>query len=211
MMSGPFFEPLVPEDRPESADPFGWMRRQLLERRVVLLSGVLDDAATNQVGAALMTLDALADDPVHLQVDCTEGSTAAGLALMDIVDLCGVAVNGTGIGSVAGPAVGVLAVCAHRRLAPHTRVRLYEPPVAADGGARQVRQLAQDHLDRWESFVSRVAEACGHPVDRVRDDAAAGRFFSAEEALSYGLVDEIAAPSARVFRLPGRAIGFGTR
>jgi ATP-dependent protease ClpP protease subunit len=71
--------------------------------------------------------------------------------------------------------------------------------------------LAQAHLDRWAAFCSRVAVASGQPEDRVRDDAAAGRFFSAPEAVHYGLADEVASPNARMLRLPGRPIGFSPR
>ena len=199
----------TPPVPPDGSDPQGWLRQLLFERRIVLQSGVLDDRATNDVGAALMTLDALGDEPVHLQIDSADGTTAAALALMDIIDLCGVAVNGTGIGLVGGPSAGVLAVCRHRTLTPHARVQLYEPPVATGGDARHVLELAQAHLDRWAAFCSRVAAACGQPEHRVREDAARGRFFTAEEALSYGLVDEVAVATASVLQFPGRNIGFG--
>lgn len=201
----------MPAIPPDSSDPNGWLRHQLFERRIVLLSGVVDDGAINEVGAALMTLDAMGDDPVHLQVDSSDGTTEAALALMDIIDLCGVAVTGTGLGLVAGPAAGVLAVCGHRILTPNARVRLYEPPVVAAGEARHVEDLAQAHIDRWDAFCSRLAAACHQPVDQVREDAAAGRFLTAEEAVSYGLADEVASPTAPVLRLPGRGIGFGAR
>ncbi len=214
--SVPSLSPLTGQPFPvgDGGDPIdaqSWMRQQLFERRIVLLSGTLDDQATNDVGASLMTLDAIGDDPVQLQVDSGDGTTAAALALMDIIDLCGVPVRATGIGLVAGPAVGVLAVCARRTMSPHGRLRLFEPAVEAEGHARQLQQLAQAHLDRWAAFCSRLAVASGQPEDRVREDAAAGRFFSAQEAVEYGLVDEVASPNARMLRLPGRPIGFDPR
>jgi ATP-dependent Clp protease protease subunit len=187
------------------------MGRQLLERRFVLLSGTLDDQAANEVGAAIMTLDAIGDDPVHLQVDSADGTVGAALALMDIIDLCGVPVRGMGIGHVAGPAVGVLAVCTYRTLSPHTQLRLFEPRADLAGPAGQLQQLAQAHLDRWAAFCARLAEASGHPEDRLHQDAASGRSFSAPEAVAYGLADEVARPDARMLRLPGRPIGFGSR
>ncbi len=187
------------------------MRQQLFERRIVLLSGMLDDRATNDVGASLMTLDAIGDDPVHLQLDSGDGTTAAALALMDIIDLCGVSVRATAMGMVAGPAVGVLAVCTHRTISPHGRLRLFEPPVEAEGSARQLEQLARAHVDRWAAFCSRVSAACDQPEARVREDAAAGRFFAAREAVDYGLADEVASPGARVVRMPGRPVGFDPR
>jgi ATP-dependent Clp protease, protease subunit len=161
------------------------------------------------VGAALMTLDAIGDDPVQLQFDCGDGNLCAALALMDIIDLSGVPVRGMGFGQVAGPAVGAFAVCSRRTLSPHARIRLCEPRIEAEGSARQLQQLAEAHLDQWSAFCSRVAAACAQPEDRVRQDAAAGRFFSAQDAVGYGLADAVADPDARMVRLPGRRIGFG--
>ncbi len=208
---GRFPDEPPPSAVPEFPDPLGWVGWQLLERRFVLLSGTLDDKAATEAGTALMTLDAMGDDPVHLQVDSGDGTIGAALALMDIIDLCGVAVRAMGLGNVAGPAVGVLAVCSHRTLSPHTRLRLFEPTVEVAGHARQLHQLAQAHLDRWAAFCSRVAEASGRPEDQLRHDAASGRSFSAPEAVAYGLADEVATPEARILPLPGRRIGFGAR
>ncbi|MGH9080717.1 MAG: ATP-dependent Clp protease proteolytic subunit [Acidimicrobiales bacterium] len=208
---GPFPDEPPAIVMPESHDPRAWMRRHLFERRVVLMSGTLDDGTANEVGASLMTLDAMGDDPVYLQMDSGEGTTGAALTLMDIIDLCGVPVLGTGIGYVAGPVVGVFAVCSHRTLSPNARVRLFEPPVEVAGNAAQLQHLAQTHVDRWAGFCSRVSAASGQPEDRVHRDAASGRYFSAQEAIDYGLADEVATPDAPMRRLPSRPIGFGPR
>jgi ATP-dependent protease ClpP protease subunit len=85
--------PSTPEERLEPTDPQAWMHRQLFDRRIMLLSGDLADHAVNGVGVALMTLDATGDDPVQLQIDSGDGTIAAALALMDIIDLLGVPVR----------------------------------------------------------------------------------------------------------------------
>ncbi len=193
------------------ADPQAWMQRRLFDRRTVLLSGPLDDRVANRVGASLMTLDATGDSTVQLQIDSGDGTVDAALALMDIVDLLGVPVHATCVGQAAGPAVGVLAVCHQRTLAPHARLRLIEPTVEMQGSARQLQQLATGHLERMAMFWTRLSEATGRSIEDLRVDASEGRFLSAEEAVSYGLADEVATPDARVHRLPGRAIGFGPR
>lgn len=207
--SGPEPGGPTPLARPGTPDSGEWLRRQLFDRRVLLVSGVLDEATATEVAASVMTLDALGDDPIRLNIDSPEGAVGAALALMDVIDLCGVPVHGTGLGLVAGPAVGVLAVCARRTLSPHARLRLVEPRANARGSATELQALAQSHLDQWTAFCRRLSAATGQAAARVREDAAAGRFFSAEEALAYGLVDEVAAPDANLLRLPGRRIGFG--
>jgi ATP-dependent Clp protease, protease subunit len=192
-------------------DHQGWMRRQMLERRIVSLSGTLDDATANEVAVTLMTLDASGDEAVQLQLDSGEGTVVAALAVMDVIDLLGVPVQGLAIGQVAGPAVGVLAVCHRRRVSPHASLRLFEPPSEMWGNARQLEQLVTAHAAGWSTFCRRVSEATGQEVARITDDASRGRYFTAAEAVEYGLADEIATPDARIYRLPGRTIGFGSR
>jgi len=193
------------------SDPQAWTQRQLFDRRMVLLSGALDDGVANRVGAALMTLDATGDSAVQLQIDSGDGTVDAALALTDIVDLLGVPVHATCVGQAAGPAVGVLAVCDQRTVSPHARLRLLEPTIDVQGNARQLQQLAAGHLDRMAMFWTRLSEATGTPVERLRHDASEGRFLSAQEAVAYGLADAVATPDARIHRLPGRSIGFGPR
>ena len=195
----------------DTGDPRSWMRKQLFDRRIVLLSGPLDDQTGNEIGATLMTLDALGDGPVHLQIDSDGGSLSAALALIDIIDVLGVPVRASCLGQAAGPVVGVLAVCSHRLMAAHARVRLVEPTLDLRGTARELEQMASAHADLWRAFCSRLSMATGQPVDRVLDDADRGRFLPAGEAVDYGVADEVAAADARMYRLPGSPIGFGIR
>jgi len=180
----------------------------MFDRRVVFVSGTLDDATAGQVAMELMTLDAAGDDPIHLQLDSPDGSVDAALSLMDVVDLAGVPVHGTCTGLVGGPAVGVLAVCSHRMATPHGRIRLAEPAASFAGSARDLERWADHQRDRTAVFCRRLADAVGRTVDVVADDLRAGRFLSADEAVGYGLVDEVCRPDAEIHRLPGRPVGF---
>jgi ATP-dependent Clp protease, protease subunit len=208
---GPDGFPAEPDGGSAARGPEEWLRRRLFERRMVVLTGPLDDGRAGEVGASLMTLDASGDGAVDLQIDSRGGSTGAALALMDIVDLLGVPVRAWCTGQAAGPALGVLAVCAHRALSPHARVQLTEPRVEWEGSARQLELLAAAHAGQWTMFLRRVAEATGQDADRIRRDADRGRFLTPTEAVAYGLADEVVAPDARIERFPGRPIGFRPR
>jgi ATP-dependent Clp protease, protease subunit len=200
-MSGPHFVPGLPHDE--------WLRVQLFQRRTVMLTGELDDQTANALAMALMTLDADGDDAVHLRIDSGGGSVACALALMDVIDLLGVPVGAVCMGQAVGPAVGVLAVCSRRILAPHARLGILEPTAEFGGTAHQIEQLASAHVDRWTVFCTRLGEATGQPVDRILEDASRGCFLTAEQALDYGLADELASPDSRITSLPGHSIGFG--
>ena len=186
-----------------------WLRIQLFQRRTVMLTGELDDPTANAAAMALMTLDADGDEAVHLRIDSGGGSVACALALMDVIDLLGVPVRAFCVGQAVGPALGVLAVSPHRTLAPHARLGIVEPTAEFGGTARQIEQLASAHVDQWTVFCTRLGEATGQPVDRILKDASHGCFLTAEEALPYGLADEIASPDAGIGSLPGHSIGFG--
>ncbi len=177
--------------------------RRLLAQRVVLLRGPLDDFSVTRVAAELMTLDAEGDDPVTLRVDCGEAALAPALTLMDVVELMGVPVRALCLGQVGGGAVGVVAVCGHRSALPSTRFSLSEPATQLQAHVRDVGRWAELRSDERERFCARVAAATGQPPGTVRQDLERGRFLGADEALGYGILDEVARPDAEVRRLPG--------
>ena len=196
---------------PGRIDPREVMRQRLFERRVVALTGRLDELEANWVGAALMTLDATGDESVELRIDSGEGTIGAALTVMDIIGLMGVPVWAVCVGQSTGPAIGVLAAGHHRSVLPHAQLGLFAPNVEASGTARQLEQAVADHLERWDAFTLRLAQLTRQPVDRLRQDAARGRFLTAPEAVDYGLADEIATADGRVVPLRGDQIGFRPR
>jgi ATP-dependent Clp protease, protease subunit len=184
------------------------LAERLFEQRVVVLHGALDDAVAGRVSAELMTLDAEGDGPVTLRIDSADGSVALALTVMDVIELLGVPVHALCLGQVGGAAVGVLAVCTHRSSMPSTRFSLREPTTQVEARAREVAQWAQLRAGEHKRFTERVAAAAGQPVESVAGLFAAGAFLSAQEALDYGLIDEICRPRGEIHRMPGPPIGF---
>jgi len=104
---------------PERADGsgVGWadaLRERLFEQRTVLVRGELTDVLASETGAALMTLDALGDSRITVQLDVTGGGLDAAFSVMDVIDLLGVPVEVRCVGRAEGPGVGILAVGSHR-------------------------------------------------------------------------------------------------
>jgi ATP-dependent Clp protease, protease subunit len=179
------------------------LARRLFAARVVLLTGPLDEPAVTRVSAELMTLDADGDDPVTLRVDCRDAGLAPALTLMDVVELMGVPVRALCLGQVAGGAVGVVAVCRHRTALPSTRFSLCEPTTRFETHVRNVAQWAELQAGERRRFCARVGDAAGRPADSVEEDVERGRFLSAEEAVAYGIVDDVSRADAAIRSLPG--------
>jgi ATP-dependent Clp protease, protease subunit len=188
------------------------LEAQLLDQRVVRLWGPLDDMTVARACAEMMALDATGDAAVQLYVGSSGGPLHSAMSLIDTMDLLGVPVHVTCLGRAEGAAVGVVAAGARRVAAPHAQFHLTEPEVSVSGNASQLTAWAEQHRIELERFVKRLAQASGRPAEHVEADLAIGRWLSAEEALGYGLVDEIWGrgrdPSGRPGG-PARPFGFG--
>ena len=174
-----------------------WLAQRLLDRRMVTLSGSLEAAAANRAVAALALLDASGDEPVELRLCDVNADLDIALALVDALDLMGVPVHATCLGTLTGPAVAILAVADHRIAAPHATVQLCEPRTQLRGHACDVTAHAEDYQRRLRLLAERIAQACRRPVDTVTADMRAGRILTAQEARGYGLIDTIATGAPR--------------
>jgi ATP-dependent Clp protease, protease subunit len=140
---------------------------------------------------------------VTLRVDCGQAALAPALTLMDVIELMGVPVRALCLGQVGGGALGVVAVCSHRSALPSTRFSLSEPTTQMQAHVRNVSQWAELRTVERQRFCARVGTAIGQDPATVEQDMQQGRFFGAEEALAYGILDEVARPDAPVRQLPG--------
>ena len=169
-----------------------WLQERLFERRIVSCRGVLDDALAGRVSAELMTLDALGDAAVELQLDARGASLEAAWTLIDVIDLLGVPVNIVCSGRVEGAAVGVLSAGAHRSALAHARFRLTDPELEISGRASELSALLDHHRRRLDRLHERVGLSTGRPAADVAADFGSGLSLDAGEAVRYRLVDEIA-------------------
>ena len=167
-----------------------WLAERLLDQRVVTLSGELDTDAVNRAVAELALLDATGDDPVRLRLSGVGTDLEGALTLVDALDLVGVPVHATSLGTLSGPAVAILAVADRRVAGAHAMVRLCEPRAPRGVPGREVEAWAAEHARQLRRLQERLAAACGRSVDEVAADMRAGRLLDAEEAHAYGLVDD---------------------
>lgn len=175
-----------------------WLQERLFERRIVSCQGVLDDSLAGRVAAELMTLDALGDAAVELQLNAHGASLESAWTLIDVIDLLGVHVNVVCSGRVEGAALGVLTAGTRRTALAHTRFRLCDPELEISGRASELQALLAHHSERIDRLHERVAASTGRPAAEIAADFGAGRSLDAREAVRYRLIDEIAGETVPV-------------
>ena len=169
-----------------------WLEERLFDRRIVVLQGALSGPVSSQAAAALLTLDELGADPVQLHMSAPDGELTAAFAMVDAIDAMRAPVHAMVTAEVGGAAVAVLAAAERRLAYQHARIRLVEPRAAAlSGTADEVAAAAGQYLRELEELALRLAEVTDQPRSQIENDLSAGRTFTAEQALAYGLIDEI--------------------
>jgi len=169
----------------------GWLQDKLFERRLVLVTGRLDDTLAAQAAARVMALDAADDAPIDVVVDSGDGSLEAALVIIDVIDTVRAPIRVQCLGQVKGAALGVAAAGDERSASPHTTFCLSAPVKKVDGTPDAIATQADQHRDVLCKFQARLAKATGRSADDIADDIRHGRYLSAREAVEYGLIDAI--------------------
>ncbi|MFS2291487.1 MAG: ATP-dependent Clp protease proteolytic subunit [Actinomadura sp.] len=168
---------------------------KLFEDRIVLLGAPVDDISANDVTTQLLALEGMdADRPVALYINSPGGSLTSMLAICDTMRYIAPPVETTCVGRAGSAAAVLLAAGAPGRRAALTgsRIVLREPAIeVAHGHATDLDIHAREILRLREQIESIVADATGRDRGTVRRDLDRARFFTADEARDYGLIDEV--------------------
>ena len=170
------------------ADWQGRLFERLLERRIVLASGLLDDDAAARLSAQLLTLDAEGDQPIRLELQNLRAELPAALTVMGILDVLRVPAHGCVSGEISGPALGVLACCTRRTGYPNASFTLSEPRLEFGGTASAVSAREQQVCRMLDTLYFRLADVTGRETDEIREDARRGHCLTTAQAIGYGLI-----------------------
>ena len=190
---------LPPVEPPRRGLPEWWepstraadLEAQLLDRRIILLSGYMDNAVANRAAAAIMLLDARSAEPVEIRINCHDGELEAASTLAETIDLARSPVRAVGSGTIGGPPVMAYAAAERRTAHPHSTFHLREPRMRAEGRANEIAVQLERQQQLLARCVARLAEATGQAAEAVESDLRTGRMLTAEEAVDYGLVHEL--------------------
>jgi ATP-dependent Clp protease, protease subunit len=194
---------MVVEQSPRGERSFDIYSR-LLNERIVFIGTPVDDQVANLVVAQLLHLESEdADKDISLYVNSPGGSVYAGLAIYDTMQfikpdvqtICfGVAMS---MGSLllTGGAPG------KRMALPNSRILIHQPSGGFEGQSTDVEIHAREILELRRHIDAIYAHHTGQPLERVHDDMDRDRYFTAEQAREYGLIDRVIS-SHELTRLP---------
>ncbi|MFJ8199300.1 ClpP family protease [Streptomyces sp. NPDC096152] len=166
----------------------------LLAQRIVLLGTQVDEVSANRVCAQLLLLSA--EDPhadIALYINSPGGSVTAGLAVYDTMrlvpnDVCTLAM---GFAASMGQFLLTVGTPGKRFALPHARVMMHQPS-AGIGGTTADIEIQAENLEHTKRTIERItAEHTGQSAETIARDGDRDRWFTAEQAREYGLVDRV--------------------
>ena len=167
---------------------------RLLKERVVFLVGPVDDSVANVVVAQLLFLESEnPDKDINLYINSPGGNVSSGLAVYDTVQFIKPDVSTICVGLAASMGALLLAGGAKgkRYSLPHSRMMIHQPSGGAYGQATDIDIHAREILRLRERLNEVLAAHTGQPLEKIASDTERDNFMGAEEAVEYGLVDQV--------------------
>jgi len=174
---------------------------RLLKNRIVFLGDAIDDTLANLVIAQLLYLEQEdADKDIDLYINSPGGSTTAGLAIYDCMQLVKPDVSTICMGM--GASAAALLLCGgtkEKRFAlPYSRILIHQPWVKSIGGqATDVDIHAKEIVKTKDTLNKIISEHTGQPLDKIKEDTERDYYMSSQEALDYGIIDKIISKETR--------------
>ena len=175
-------------------DPRNDVFNRLLKNRVVMLGTDVNDEVANALCAQLLYLegeDARAD--IWLYINSPGGSVYAGMAIYDTMQFvsCDVATVCMGMAASMGQFLLTAGTPSKRFTLPNARVMMHQPLAGLRGQAADIAIQAEQLVYTKKRMAELTAFHTGQTVEKVEADAERDRWFTAEEAVAYGLVDKV--------------------
>ncbi len=168
---------------------------KLFEERIIFLGVQIDDASANDVMAQLITLESIDPDrDVLMYINSPGGSMTSMMAIYDTMQYIQPEIQTFCLGQAASAAAVLLAAGTKgKRMAlPNSRILIHQPAVESGYGQSSDLEIQAREILRMRTAMERVIAAhTGKDEDQVRRDVERDKFFTAEEAKQYGLVDEV--------------------
>ena len=175
-------------------EPSADIYARLLKNRIVFLGSEVNDQVANFITAQILHLEA--EDPqrdIWLYINSPGGSVTAGMAIYDTMQF--VEPDAGTICMGLGASMGQFLLCAGTRgkryALPHARIMMHQPSAGMQGQAADIAIQAEQLKYIKQLLAERIAEHTGQTVEQVNKDSDRDRWFTAEQAKEYGIIDEV--------------------
>jgi len=167
---------------------------RLLKERIIFLGLPIDDYVASLVIAQLLFLQAEdSEKDISIYINSPGGTVTAGLAIYDTIKFVSPDVSTICIGQASSMAAILLAAGAKgkRYALPNSRVMIHQPLGGVEGQASDIQIHANEIIKIKQKLNSILSELTKQPLEKVENDTDRNYFMSSEEAVSYGIVDEV--------------------
>jgi ATP-dependent Clp protease, protease subunit len=168
--------------------------QRLLRERIIFLGSVVEDQMANAICAQMLLL--AAEDPdkdIYLYINSPGGSVSAGMAIYDTMQFVKNDVATFAMGLAAS--MGQFLLCAgadgKRYALPHARIMMHQPSGGIGGTASDIKIQAEQMLYTKRKMAELIAKHTGQTLETITTDSDRDRWFTADEAKTYGFVDHV--------------------
>ncbi|MFF0466891.1 ClpP family protease [Micromonospora zamorensis] len=167
---------------------------RLLRERIVFLGTEVTEESANQICAQILLLAAEdADSDIYLYINSPGGSVSAGMAVYDTMRYVrnDVATLALGFAGSMGQFLLCAGAAGKRFALPHSRIMMHQPSGGMGGTASDITIQAENMLHVKRTMQELIAQHSGRTLDEIQRDWDRDRWFTAEQAREYGLVDQV--------------------
>ncbi|GAB6141517.1 ATP-dependent Clp endopeptidase proteolytic subunit ClpP [Methylosoma difficile] len=185
--------PIVVEQTARGERSFDIYSR-LLKERVIFLVGQVEDYMANLVVAQLLFLESEnPDKDIHLYINSPGGSVTAGMSIYDTMQFIKPDVSTMCIGQAASMGALLLAggAAGKRYCLPHSRMMIHQPLGGYQGQASDIDIHAREILSIRDKLNKILSHHTGQPIEKIQMDTDRDNFLSANDAVTYGLIDKV--------------------
>jgi len=185
-----------------------FLYQRLLRERIIFLANEVADPMANAICAQMLLL--AAEDPhkdIYLYINSPGGSVSAGMAIYDTMQFIKNDVATVAMGLAAS--MGQFLLCAgtpgKRYSLPHARIMMHQPSGGIGGTASDIRIQAEQMLYTKTKMAELIAQHTGQTMEQITADSDRDRWFTADQARDYGMVDHVVASARDVAGSGGMA------
>ncbi|SDO09334.1 ATP-dependent Clp protease proteolytic subunit ClpP [Actinacidiphila guanduensis] len=173
---------------------------RLLGERIIFLGQAVDDEIANKITAQLLLLAADPDKDIYLYINSPGGSVTAGMAIYDTMQFIknDVVTIAMGMAASMGQFLLTAGTPGKRFALPNTRILMHQPSAGLGGSATDIKIQAEQLLHTKRRMAELIAQHSGQTFEQITKDSDRDRWFSAEEAKEYGLLDGVMLSAAHV-------------